>query len=177
MWKLNQRTPSYPRQRAHLAHHTNQFHHNHYVDRSRNTRPSHPSRPHHQITTHDQPTSGSDHRVEAHIYREGVSASRLLDTIANYLAQQVDDRIDRKVLAGAGDTGDIVNMRHMGRCIVVRTKGYGGCVLPGQWGNEAHTEMGNDNAPARTVVANRRAVNGLGSQWALMTHSDLAVLD
>lgn len=104
------------------------------------------------------------------------AGARFERTIANYLAQQVDDRIDRKVRTGARDTGDITGVRHMGRRITIETKDYGGRLLPAQWTSEAHTEMGNDDALAGIVVAKRRAVTDPGSQWVLMTLNDLIAL-
>lgn len=104
------------------------------------------------------------------------AGARFERTIANYLAQQVDDRIDRKVRTGARDTGDITGVRHMGRRITIETKDYGGRLLPAQWTSEAHTEMGNDDALAGIVVAKRRAVTDPGSQWVLMTLNDLVAL-
>lgn len=104
------------------------------------------------------------------------AGARFERTIANYLAQQVDDRIDRKVRTGARDTGDITGVRHMGRRITIETKDYGGRLLPAQWVSEAHTEMGNDDALAGIVVAKRRAVTDPGSQWVLMTLNDLVAL-
>lgn len=104
------------------------------------------------------------------------AGARFERTIANYLAQQVDDRIDRKVRTGARDTGDITGVRHMGRRITIETKDYGGRLLPAQWASEAHTEMGNDDALAGIVVAKRRAVTDPGSQWVLMTLNDLVAL-
>lgn len=104
------------------------------------------------------------------------AGARFERTIANYLAQQVDDRIDRKVRTGARDTGDITGVRHMGRRITIETKDYGGRLLPAQWTSETHTEMGNDDALAGIVVAKRRAVADPGSQWVLMTLNDLVAL-
>lgn len=104
------------------------------------------------------------------------AGARFERTIANYLAQQVDDRIDRKVRTGARDTGDITGVRHMGRRITIETKDYGGRLLPAQWVSEAHTEMGNDDALAGIVVAKRRAITDPGSQWVLMTLNDLVAL-
>ena len=104
------------------------------------------------------------------------AGARFERTVANYLAQQVDDRIDRKVRTGARDTGDITGVRHMGRRITIETKDYGGRLLPAQWVSEAHTEMGNDDALAGIVVAKRLAITDPGSQWVLMTLNDLVAL-
>lgn len=104
------------------------------------------------------------------------AGARFERTVANYLAEQVDDRIDRKVRTGARDTGDIAGVRHMGRRITIETKDYGGRLLPAQWVGEAHIEMGNDDGLAGLVVAKRRAVTDPGSQWVLMTLNDLVAL-
>lgn len=104
------------------------------------------------------------------------AGARFERTVANYLAEQVDDRIDRKVRTGARDTGDIAGVRHMGRRVTIETKDYGGRLLPAQWVGEAHIEMGNNDGLAGLVVAKRRAVSDPGSQWVLMTLNDLVAL-
>lgn len=93
--------------------------------------------------------------------------------IADYLAVHVDDRIDRRVKTGNKDRGDIVGLRHMGSKIVVECKNYGGALKPKPWIDEAHTEMGNDDATAGIVIAKRRGTTDPGSQWVIMTLNDL----
>lgn len=93
--------------------------------------------------------------------------------IADYLATHVDDRIDRRVLNGTNDRGDIAGVRHHGHRIVLELKQYGGRLEPAAWIREAHTEMGNDDALAAAVIAKRRGTTNPGSQWVLMTVNDL----
>lgn len=97
--------------------------------------------------------------------------------IADYLADNLDDRIDRKVRTGAKDTGDIANVRDThGRRIVIETKDYGGKLQPSQWLREAETERHNDNAHAGIVIAKRRGTTHPGHQYTLMTLDTLIAL-
>ena len=93
--------------------------------------------------------------------------------IADYLAEHIDDRIERRRLQGAKDRGDIAGLRHLGNRIVVEVKDYGGRLQAAEWTTEAHQEMGNDDAIAGIVVAKRRGTTDPGSQWVLMTVNDL----
>lgn len=104
------------------------------------------------------------------------AGARFERLIADYLRDTVDDRIDRKVRTGAKDTGDIGGVRHHGRRITIEAKDYGGRLLPAQWCEEAHTEMGNDDGIAGIVIAKRRGTTDPGSQWAIMTVNDLVAL-
>ena len=96
--------------------------------------------------------------------------------IADYLAHTIDDRIDRRVKTGAKDRGDIAGLRAHGKRIVIECKNYAGQLKPAAWTQEAHTEMGNDDAIAGIVVAKRRGTTDPGSQWVLMTVNDLIAL-
>ncbi len=93
--------------------------------------------------------------------------------IADYLADKIDDRIDRRRQTGAADKGDIGGLRHLGNRIAIECKNYGGQIKAAQWTNEAHIEMGNDDAVAGVVVAKRVGTQDPGSQWVLMTINDL----
>lgn len=101
------------------------------------------------------------------------AGSRFERMTADYLAEHVDDRIDRRVKTGARDKGDIGGLRHMGQRVVIEAKDYGGRLLPGAWINEAHIEAANDDAVAGIVVAKRRGTTDPGAQWVLMTMNDL----
>lgn len=103
----------------------------------------------------------------------GSSFERL---VADYLAQHIDDRIDRRVKTGAKDRGDIGGLRHMGGRVVIEAKDYGGRLLPGPWINEAEIERGNDDATSALVVAKRRGTRDPGDQYVLMTLRDLVAL-
>lgn len=96
--------------------------------------------------------------------------------VADYLAGNVDDRIDRRPKTGAKDKGDIGGLRHMGQRVVVEAKDYGGRLLAGPWLNEAEVERGNDDAGVGLVVAKRRGTTDPGDQFVLMTLRDLVSL-
>lgn len=104
------------------------------------------------------------------------AGSRFERSIADHLAQQIDDRIDRKVKTGAADRGDIGGLRHMGQRIVIECKDYGGRFQIGPWLNEAEIERGNDDAGVGLVVAKRRGTTNPGDQVVLMTVTDLISL-
>lgn len=96
--------------------------------------------------------------------------------VADYLAAEVDDRIDRKVKTGAADKGDIGGLRHMGQRVVIEVKNYGGQLKPGPWLSEAEIERGNDDAGVGLVVAKRRGTMKPGDQFVLLTLRDLVSL-
>lgn len=97
-------------------------------------------------------------------------------SIANYLADEIDDRIERRRLSGAFDRGDISGLRINNKRLVVECKNYGGKLLTGQWLNEAETERINDGSIAGLVVAKRRGTANPAEQIVLMTMKDFAAL-
>lgn len=96
--------------------------------------------------------------------------------VAGYLAQHVDDRIERRRLAGAHDRGDIAGLRHMGQRIVIECKEYGGRLMASPWLDEAEVERGNDSAGVGIVVAKRRGTTDPGEQIVMMTLANLVSL-
>lgn len=112
-------------------------------------------------------------RSRASAKQAGSSFERL---IADYLAETVDDRIDRRPKTGAKDKGDIGGLRHMGQRVVVEAKDYGGQIKAAEWTAEAEVERGNDDAGVGLVVAKRRGTRDPGDQWVVMTLRDLASL-
>lgn len=96
--------------------------------------------------------------------------------IADYLAEKVDDRIDRRVLNGGKDRGDIAGVRHMGQRIAIECKSYGGRLEPVAWTREAHIEAANDDALVGVVIAKRRGTTDPGRQWVLMEVDDFVAL-
>ncbi len=97
--------------------------------------------------------------------------------IADHLAQELDDRIDRRVKTGAHDRGDIGGVRTPdGRKIVIETKNYGGRLHPAEWVKEAHTERDNDGAAVGIVIAKRKGTTNPAKQWCLMEVEDLVEL-
>lgn len=97
--------------------------------------------------------------------------------IADYLAENIDDRIDRRVKTGAADKGDIANLRDLqGRKIVVECKDYGGRLEPAAWIKEAQIEATNDGALLGVVVAKRKGTTKPEDQWVITTLGDLTKL-
>jgi hypothetical protein len=97
-------------------------------------------------------------------------------SIANWLADEVDDRIERRRLSGALDKGDISGVRINNKRLVIECKNYGGKILTGPWLNEAETERVNDGAIAGLVIAKRKGTTNPAEQIVLMTLKDLAAL-
>lgn len=95
---------------------------------------------------------------------------------ADYLAAEVDDRIDRKVKTGSADKGDIGGIRIRTGRVVVECKDYGGRLEAGKWLSEAETERINDDAVLAFVVAKRRGTTKPGDQFVIMTLADVAML-
>lgn len=113
-------------------------------------------------------------RTRASAKQAGARFERL---ISDHLAQELDDRIDRRVKTGSQDKGDIGGVRTPdGRRVVLELKDYGGRLQPGPWIKEAHTERDNDGAAVGAVVAKRRGTTNPGDQFVLMTVTDLIAL-
>jgi len=104
------------------------------------------------------------------------AGSRFERSVADYLAEVVDDRIDRRVKTGAADKGDIGGLRVHGQRVVLELKEYGGQVKAGPWLTEAETERVNDGALAGAVVAKRRGRGDPADQLVLMTVRDFTAL-
>lgn len=111
--------------------------------------------------------------MTAYHRQKGSTFERL---IADHLAAEVDDRIDRRVKTGNKDRGDIGGLRHLGQRVVIEAKNYGGRLMPGPWIGEAEVERGNDDAGVGLVVAKRRGTTKPGDQFILMTVDNLIAL-
>lgn len=107
------------------------------------------------------------------------AGSRFERTIADFLAENVDDRIDRRPKTGAKDRGDIGGVRLSqalrGGRVVIECKDTTRTEL-GAWSAEAETERGNDDATAAVVVHKRRGVGDPGQQWVTCTLADFVAL-
>lgn len=95
--------------------------------------------------------------------------------IAAYLAQHVDDRIERRARHGAKDRGDISGLRHMGERVVVECKNTTRLDLAG-WLAEAEIERGNDDAIAAVVAHKRHGRGAPGEQLVTMRLVDFVAL-
>lgn len=103
------------------------------------------------------------------------AGARFERQIADWLAEHLDDRIDRRVKHGSKDRGDIGGVRHRGRRVVLELKDTARLDLAG-WIREAHLEAGNDDAAIGVVVHKRRGTADPAQQWVAMTVADLAWL-
>ncbi|MEJ4121391.1 putative PDDEXK endonuclease [Corynebacterium macginleyi] len=105
------------------------------------------------------------------------AGARFERIIADFLRDNLDDRIDRRVKVGAADKGDIANVRDShNRRITIECKDYGGKLNLPQWTKEAHQEANNDNAHVGVVIAKRRGTTDPEKQWAIMEVEDLIKL-
>lgn len=95
--------------------------------------------------------------------------------IADYLANWIDDRIDRRVKNGAKDRGDIAGLRHLGHRIVLECKNTAKFAL-GSWAAEAEVERGNDDALAGLFIHKRHGKGQRQDQWVTLTVGELAAL-
>lgn len=96
--------------------------------------------------------------------------------VVAYLAQHIDDRIERRRLSGAKDRGDLSGWRHAGMRLVAECKDYGGQIKAGPWLNETETQRLNDDAQIGLVIAKRRGTTDPGDQLVLLTLRDLVTL-
>jgi len=111
-------------------------------------------------------------RSRASAKKAGSSFERL---IADYLAEHVDDRIDRRVKTGNADKGDIGGVRHMGHRLVLEAKNTARTSL-GTWAAEAETERANDEALAGLVIHKRHGKGQPEDQWVTLTLGDLVAI-
>lgn len=95
--------------------------------------------------------------------------------VADYLAQHVDDRIDRRAKTGSKDRGDITGLRHLGERIVIECKNTTRLALA-DWMNQAEIERGNDDALAGLIIHKRHGNNQPGDQWVTTTLRELTAL-
>ncbi|MFJ9315783.1 hypothetical protein ACIRN4_16455 [Pimelobacter simplex] len=103
------------------------------------------------------------------------AGTRFERSIANALAEHVDDRIDRRVKTGNKDRGDIGGLRYAGRRIVIECKDVSRLNLAG-WVDEAEIEAGNDDALVGLVVHKRRGHGDALDQYVTCTLRDLIAL-
>jgi hypothetical protein len=112
-------------------------------------------------------------RSRATAKKAGSSFERL---VADYLADQVDNRIDRRVKTGAKDKGDIAGLRtSTGWRVVMECKNVSRDNLP-EWIREAEAERVNDEAAIGVVCHKRHGSNKPGEQYVSMTLDTFAYL-
>ena len=95
--------------------------------------------------------------------------------VADLLAGHIDDRIDKRVLTGTKDKGDIVAMRVNNHRVVVECKDVSTLRLAA-WVKEAEVERVNDAALVGIVIHKRHGVGDPLQQYVTMTTADLIAL-
>lgn len=104
------------------------------------------------------------------------AGARFERIISDYLRDNLDDRIDRKVRTGARDTGDVANVRDShNRRICIECKNTTRPNLAG-WIKEAHQEAHNDGAHVGVVIHKRHGKANPADQWVTCTLEDLIKL-
>ncbi len=103
------------------------------------------------------------------------AGTRMETLVADYLAEHIDDRIERRAKSGSKDRGDIGGLRHMGQRVVVECKDTSRINLAG-WASEAETERGNDDAGVAIVAHKRHGEGRPEDQWITMTLGDFVAL-
>lgn len=82
-----------------------------------------------------------------------------------------DDRIDRLVLHGSQDKGDVTPLRNPFGLVVVECKNVRQMALA-QWVGEAETERGNADADAAVVIHKRVGKGAFDEQYVTMRVKD-----
>lgn len=107
------------------------------------------------------------------------AGSRHERTVADYLAVNYDDRVDRRVKTGAKDRGDIGGIRLSpalrGGRVVAELKDCTRIEI-GSWLKEAAIERGNDDAVAGVVIFKRVGYAHPGRQVVMMELDDFIAL-
>ena len=87
------------------------------------------------------------------------------------------DTIERRVMGGANDRGDVAGLYFRGRPFVVEVKNRT-AVTPAQWFKELQDECGNADTDLGAVVFHRPKVGEahMGDQGVFMTLRTLAIL-
>jgi hypothetical protein len=104
------------------------------------------------------------------------AGSRFERSVADWLRDHLDDRIDRRVKTGAADRGDIGGIRTIGNGRVVAECKDTARVSLGTWQTEAETERGNDDAVASVILHKRHGVADPAQQWVTCTLTDFVAL-
>ncbi|WP_402465719.1 hypothetical protein [Isoptericola aurantiacus] len=103
------------------------------------------------------------------------AGTRFESSVVGYLAEHVDDRIERRRQSGANDRGDVSGLRHMGARVVVEAKNVSRLSLSA-WVEEADVERRNDDAQVGLVVHKRHGRGDPGDQYVTLTLRDLVAL-
>lgn len=105
------------------------------------------------------------------VSRSKQKGSSFESLVANYLAEHLnDDRIERRVIGGTNDRGDIAGVRFQGERVVIECKNHKRQQLA-EWIDEAEIERGNDDAKYGVVVFKRpgKGAKKAGENYVAMT--------
>ena len=103
------------------------------------------------------------------------AGTRFESHVAAYLAEHVDDRIERRTRGGSKDRGDISGLRHLDQKIVVECKNTTRINLS-TWATETEIQRGNDDAGVGIIVHKRHGKGQPQDQWVTLTLADLVAL-
>lgn len=97
--------------------------------------------------------------------------------VVEYLRSAFGDAIERRVMGGRNDRGDVAGVYFRGRPFVVEVKNRNRVELAA-WMDELEAECGNADTDLGAVVFHRkgRGARSMGDQYALMDLRTLAVL-
>lgn len=95
--------------------------------------------------------------------------------VAAYLNSKLPTRVERRVMGGSLDRGDIAGVEAHGQEIAVECKNVSRVALS-QWIAEAHKEAKNCEALCGIVVHKRHGKGDPGKQWVTMTLEDLVAV-
>ena len=104
------------------------------------------------------------------------AGARFEQLVADYFQDRLDDdRIERRVMGGTKDRGDISNVRFLGHKVVIECKDVQSMSL-GSWVDEAEVERGNDDALLGVVVHKRRGKGSPSEQFVTMSLQNFTLL-
>lgn len=103
------------------------------------------------------------------------AGTRTESLVTAYLAEHVNDAIERRARSGAKDRGDVGGLRHMGQRITVEVKDTARWT-PSSWLAEAEIERRNDDAGVGIVVAKRIGKGNAADQLVMLTLADFVSL-
>lgn len=103
--------------------------------------------------------------------KEGRKGNSFAEDVANYMAARLGDRrIERRVLHGTNDRGDIAGLMMRGKRVAVECKNHAKMELS-TWVDEAEAERLNDHAEFGIVVHKRKGKGSkhFGENYVTMT--------
>lgn len=103
------------------------------------------------------------------------AGTRFESEIVAYLAEHVDNRIERRAKSGSRDRGDVSGLQHMGQRVVIEAKNHRRLDLA-DWIKQTEIERLNDDAGIGLVVHKRQGAADPAEQYVTCTLRDLVSL-